>query len=125
MKVLLVVTALIEFGAGAALVLAPANAVLLLLGAPLETSAAMILGRVTGIALLTIGLANWLAHYDAASRAARGLITAMVLYNLGATLILFWSGTCSQTAGVLLWPAVILHTVMTFWCISNLLRTKA
>jgi hypothetical protein len=37
-----------------------------------------------GLALLALGVASWLASYDEQSRTARGVIAAMVLYNLGA-----------------------------------------
>ena len=82
MKKLLIVTAVIEVGAGVALLCFPSAAVALLLGSSLDTSAAMALGRLAGAALLALGVACWLAHYDAQSRAARGLVSAMVLYNL-------------------------------------------
>jgi hypothetical protein len=120
MNILLAVTAVIEVGAGLALMCCPSATVALLLGTPLDTPAAATLGRVAGAALLTLGFACWLAHYDAKSRAARGLVIAMVLYNLGAVVILGIAGIRSQPVGVALWPAVVLHTAMTVWCIACL-----
>jgi hypothetical protein len=122
MKRLLIVTAVIELGAGVALLCFPSATVALLLGSSLDTPAAMNLARVAGAALFALGVACWLAHYDAQSRAAKGLVSAMVLYNLGAVIILGAAGIRSQPVGIGLWPAVILHAVMTIWCATSLLR---
>jgi hypothetical protein len=122
MKRLLIVTAGIELGAGVALLCFPSATVTLLLGSGLDTPAAVTLGRVAGAALFALGVACWLAQYDAQSRAARGLVSAMVLYNLGATIILGVAGIQLRPIGVALWPAVVLHGAMTIWCVMCLLR---
>ena len=113
-------TALIELGAGFALLSFPSAMVALLLGAPLETPGALTVARVGGAALLTLGAAFWLARGDKQSRAARGLVAAMVLYNPGAAIILGAAGIRSQPVGIVLWPAVVLHGAMTIWCIMSL-----
>ncbi|MGA7617942.1 MAG: hypothetical protein WBV99_01005 [Candidatus Binatus sp.] len=113
-------TAVIEAGAGLALLSFPSAAVALLLGAPLETLAGLTVARVGGAALLTLGAAFWLARGDTQSRAARGLVAAMVLYNLGVAIILGAAGIRSQPVGIVLWPAVVLHAAMTIWCIMSL-----
>jgi hypothetical protein len=74
--------------------------------------------------LLTLGVACWLARSDTHSRAARGLVAAMVLYNFGVALILGAAGMRPEPAGVALWPAVALHAAMTVWCIVSLLSGK-
>ena len=122
MKGLLIVTAVIELGAGVALLCFPSATVALLLGSLLDTPAAMNLARVAGAALFALGVACWLARDDRQSRAARGLLSAMVLYNLGAVVILGAAGIRSQPVGIGLWLAVILHAVMTIWCVTSLLR---
>ena len=99
----------------------PAIVVRLLLGAKIS-GATIPLGRVAGVALLTLGVASWLASYDERSCAARGLVSAMVLYNLGAVIILGSAGLGSQSVGIALWPAVILHAVMAVWCVTSLRR---
>ncbi len=113
-------TVVIEAGAGLALLCFPSAAVALLLGAPLEAPAGLTVARVGGAALLTLGVACWLARGDMQSRAARGLVSAMVLYNLGAAIILGAAGLRSQPVGIVLWPAVVLHSAMTIWCIISL-----
>jgi len=120
MKQLLTATAAIEVGAGLALLVAPTAVVQLLLGADIS-GAAIPLGRVAGAALLALGVACWLARGDARCRATGGLVTAMSLYNLGAVVVLGAAGIQSQTAGIVLWPAVLLHAAMAVWCVSLLL----
>ena len=122
MSRLLTLTAIIEAPTGLALLVVPSVVVRLLLGSPLETSAAVTLGRVAGAALLALGVACWLARDDAHSQAARGLVGAMVLYNVGAVLILGAVGIGSQLVGLVLWPAVALHAAMTVWCLMSLGR---
>jgi len=122
-KNLLTLTAVIEVGAGVALLIWPSLSVTLLLGSGLDTSAAVSLGRLAGAALLALGVACWLARLDGQSRAANGLVTAMFLYNLAAVLILASAGIRLRPVGVALWPAVVLHAVMTVWCITCL-RSK-
>ena len=100
----------------------PSTVVRLLLGSLLDTSAAVTLGRVAGAALLALGVACWLAQYDAQSHAARGLVSAMVLYNLGVVVTLGAAGIWSQPVGIALWTAVVLHAAMTIWCVTRLLR---
>ena len=122
MKKLQVATAVIEVGAGVALLCCPSATVALLLGSGLDTSTGVTLGRVAGAALLALGIACWLARGDAQSCASRGLVSAMVLYNLGAVVILGAAGVQLRPVGVALWPAVVLHAGMTVWCIARLLR---
>ncbi len=117
-------TAAIELGAGFALLCFPSATVVLLVGAPLETPAAVTVARVGGAGLLALGVACWLARGDTQSRAARGLVAAMVLYNIGAVVVLGAAGMGLQPVGVVLWPAVALHAVMTAWCIVSLLKSE-
>jgi hypothetical protein len=121
MKLLLKLTALTETGTGLGLVAVPAVVVRLLLGGEL-VGAGIPLGRVAGMALLALGVACWLASFDTQSCAARGVVSALALYNLGVAVILGVAGVQSQTVGIALWPAVVLHVVMTVWCITCLLR---
>ncbi len=118
MRVLLTVTAVIEVGAGLAILVVPSAAVALLLGASLDTPAAVAAGRVAGAALLTLGVACWVARRDGQSRAAAGLVAAMLLYNTVAVAILAYAGLGSGLDGIALWPAVVLHTAMAAWCLA-------
>ena len=124
MNALYAATAVIEVGAGMALLCMPTAAVQILLGAPFEAPEGVAVARVGGAALLALGVACWLARGDTKSRAARGLVAAMVIYNLGVALVLGIAGIRSMPAGVVLWPAaVVLHAVMAIWCIGSLRGT--
>ncbi len=123
MKQLFTATAVIELGTGLALLIAPVVTARLLLGAEIS-GAAIAIARVTAAALLGLGVACWFARVDVQSRSARGLLTAVLVYDLGAVLILGAAGIQLPTAGINLWLAVALHTAMAIWCIA-LLRQKA
>ena len=123
MKRLLTVTALIETAGGLGLILMPSVVVRLLLGSEL-LGAGISLGRLTGVALLTLGIVCWLASSDTQSCAARGIVTAMTLYHIGAVLILACAGLQLPAVGIGLWPAVILHAAMAVWCVTTLLQKQ-
>jgi hypothetical protein len=120
MKTLHTVTAVIEMGAGLALLCFPSITVEFLVGASLETPAALTVARVGGAGLLSLGVACWLARGDTQSRAARGLVAAVLLYDVAAAAILAFAGIGFGMKGVGLWPAVVLHAVMTVWCVACL-----
>jgi hypothetical protein len=119
MNRLLKITAIIEAATGLGLIAVPAMVVRLLLGAEIS-GASVFLGRVTGVALLALGVACWFASYEVQNRAARGLASAMLLYNVGVVLILGAAGLRSRPVGIALWPAVILHAAMSVWCVVSL-----
>jgi Kef-type K+ transport system membrane component KefB len=125
MKTLYTVTAVIELGAGLALLCCPSATVALLVGARLEAPAALTVARAGGAGLFALGVACWLARGDTQSRAARGLISAMVLYDVATVAVLAFAGIGFGLHGVGLWPAVVLHAAMTVWCIRHLLRKPA
>ena len=117
---LLVVSAVIELGAGVALLARPSSSVKRLLGARLDTAADRTLGRLAGAALLALGVACALAWRDAQGPAARPVIGGMLAYNVGALVVLGVAGIRNRPVGRALWPAVALHAVMTIWCGANL-----
>ena len=121
MKRFLTLTAIIEAATGLALIAVPAIVVRLLLGAEIS-GASIPLGRVAGAALLALGVACWLARNDRQSRTARGLVVAMLMYNIVATAVLAFAGIGLRLYGVALWPAVVLHAAMAVWCIGCLRR---
>ncbi len=119
-KTLFVVTAVIEAGTGLALAIAPSVLVAILLGSSLDTPAGLMVGRITGAALLSLGLACWLARDDEQSRAATGLIAAMLLYNTAVAAALVYAGIGMGLFGIGLWPAVLLHAALAVWCLARL-----
>ena len=117
MKQLLVVTAVIEAGAGVAILCFPSKMVELLLGFPLHERPSVALVRVAGAVLLALGMACWLASRDARTKSARSWVTVMTVYNLSAATALGIIGVRAPSAGVLLWPTVVLHAAMALWCV--------
>ena len=113
MKSLLVVTACFETLTGVGLMVSPAALVSLLLGTAIDSPAGLILARVGGAALLALGIACWLARDDGRSR---GLVAAMLLYNLAAMTVLVCAGLGWKLSGIGLWPAVLLHLTLAVWC---------
>jgi hypothetical protein len=103
MKRLLTLTAVIEAATGVALIVVPSLVGRLLLGTEL-TGVASPVARVAGIALISLGVAC-LPN----STAFRGMLT----YSLLATLYLFYLAIRGEWVGPLLWPAVVLHAVLT------------
>jgi hypothetical protein len=119
-KTLLTTTAVIEFGAGLALLCCPSAMAAFLLGAPIEGPTALTVARVGRAGVLSLGVACWLARGGANCRAASGLVGAMLLYTVATVAILAYAGIGLGLYGVALWPAVALHLVMTIWCLTYL-----
>jgi hypothetical protein len=117
MKALLTVFAFVEVGAGLVLGIAPSVLTKLLFGTELETTTAIIAGRVAGIALLSLVVACWIARSDTQSPVARGVVAGMLLYNAGIVALLLAAGMAPGLAGVLLWPAVAVHAALAVWCV--------
>ena len=103
MKKVLALAAVAEIATGVALILFPLLVVRLLLGAE-PTGLAIPIARVTGIALLALGIACW------PGPALLGMLT----YGALATLYLLYLSICGEWVGPLLWPAVGLDAILTF-----------
>jgi hypothetical protein len=99
--------AAVEAGAtGLILLISPVLFGRLIFGAELSEPG-QALGRLTGIVLLGFALTSWPAP------SARPVTRAMLVYNLLATIYLGYLGIAGNLVGVLLWPAVALHVLLT------------
>lgn len=103
MKQLLVLTAAIEALTGLALIVHPSLVVQMFLKADLS-NAGITLGRITGFALIALGVACW-PRQDV-SESQTSALRAMLVYNVLAALYLTYLGIADRGAGVLLWPAI-------------------
>ena len=98
----LVFAALSEAATGVALLIVPSLVGQVLLGAEL-TGAARTVARVTGIALIALGVACWPGPPR----------VGMLTYSAAVTLYLAYVGFTGSVTGILLWPAVVLHGILT------------
>jgi len=102
MKRALIFAAVGEGATGLALLIVPSLVGHLLLGAEL-TGVAVIVARVAGIALVSLSVACWPGTP----------LIGMLTYSAAVTLYLAYVGIAGGSSGVLLWPAVVLHVVLT------------
>jgi hypothetical protein len=115
---LLIVTAYVEVGTALFLLFLPSIPLVLLLGVSLAAPEAVIMARVTGAALLAIGVASYLARSDQHSPAQLGVLTGVLIYDVAAAALLAYAGSVSRMAGIGLWPAVVLHAALAVWCVA-------
>jgi hypothetical protein len=102
------------------LLVAPSVIIELLLGEAFGAPVGVTVSRVAGVALLTLGLACWLARADASSPAARGLAAAMLLYNVGVVAVLVLAWVSLAAVGTAFWPVVLAHAGLAPWCVASL-----
>jgi hypothetical protein len=119
-KSLLSVTGALEAATGLMLLVVPSVLVELLLGATPGTPAGVTVSRVAGVALLALGIACWLAREDAVGRATKGLLAAMLLYNVAVVAILVLAWTSLGLFGIAFWPTILAHTALAAWCVACL-----
>ena len=102
MRRVLVLAAVGEAATGVALLIVPSLVGRLLLGEEL-TGIAIPVARVAGIALIALGVACWPGPPR----------VGMLIYSVAVTLYLAYVGFAGGLTGILLWPAVILHVILT------------
>jgi len=102
MKKVLIFAAVAEVATGLALLIVPSFVGQLLLGEEL-TGVAVPVARVAGIALVALGIACW----------PGSPLVGMVTYSAVVALYLSYLGFVGSLAGVFLWPAVVLHVILT------------
>ncbi|MCD6032227.1 MAG: hypothetical protein K0S78_4409 [Thermomicrobiales bacterium] len=117
LKNLFLTTAVVEVATGLALLALPAIVLAFLLGIQSAIAETLLVGRITGAALLAIGVASALARDDAGTPAQRGVLISILLYDVLVALLLVYSALVVQLVGPALWPAVALHTLLAGWCI--------
>lgn len=105
---LLTVAGVVECLAGLAFFLSPGVTTALLLGAEPDSVGVMI-GRVAGVALLSLGVACWGARADAGGAARMGTLRALTLYNAGAGLLLVIFAAMGKAGGPVVWTVGVLH----------------
>ena len=107
MNNLLALTAVGEAALGLTLLVYPPIVVRLLFNAEIA-DIGMVMGRVAGIALIALGVACQ------PGKSSTQAIWGMLTYSALVTLYLAYLGIEGRSVGILLWPAVVLHAVLTF-----------
>jgi len=102
MKRVLILAAVGEAATGVALLIVPSLVGRLLLGEEL-IGVAIAVARVAGIALIALGVACWPGPP----------LVGMLTYSAVVTLYLAYVGFAGGLTGILLWPAVVLHVILT------------
>jgi hypothetical protein len=102
---------------GLALLGLPAVVLASLLGIQPATADTLIVARIAGAALLAIGVACALARDDGGLPAQRGLLTGILTYDVVVTALLVYAALVLRQSGLALLPAVILHSLLSVWCI--------
>ena len=113
MKKVLVFAAVAEAVTGLALLIAPSLVGQLLFGQEF-TGVTIPAARVTGIALIGLGIACWPGPP----------LVGMLTYSVVVTLYLACVGFAGGLTGVFLWPAVVLHAVLSIFLVCVWLATS-
>ena len=119
-KSLLLVSAVIEMGAGVLLLSAPSPTAKLLLGGELVSPESMLVGRVAGAALLSIGLICWVEGNRDRSASGIGLVAGLLVYNAAVIVLFAYAALFGKMNGIGIWPAVGLHSALLIWCAAGL-----
>ena len=106
LKKLLALAAIAEATTGLALLVVPSLVGRLLFDAEI-VGVGVIMSRLAGIALIGLGVACWPGSDT--RQASHGMVT----YSVLAMLYLIYIGVGGEWVGLLLWPAVVLHAVLT------------
>ncbi len=113
MKKALIFAAIGEAATGLALLIVPSLVGQLLLGEQLA-GVAISVARAAGIALIALGMACWPGPP----------LVGMVTYSAFVTVYLAYLGFAGGLTGVLLWPAVVLHVILTVLLTRDLTRMR-
>ena len=113
----LALAAAAEAGTGLLLLAWPSLVVRLLFGADIS-GIGVVMSRIAGIALIGLGVACWPSN--SASQQLNGMLT----YSTLAMLYLTYIGVRGEFAGVLLWPAVVAHAILSAFLVRARFKSE-
>jgi hypothetical protein len=113
MRKVLFYSAIAEGGTGLALLIVPALVGRLLLGEELS-GVAVPVARVAGVALIALAIACWPGPP----------LIGMLTYSALVTLYLASIGLTGEVTGILLWPAIGLHMILTLVLTQAAVRNR-
>jgi len=96
----------LEAATGLGLLVAPAVVASLVIGADIA-GPATIIGKIAGLALISLAVACW----PRVDSKGNGAYLAMLIYNALVALLLAEAGATAKATGMMLWPIVVTHLV--------------
>lgn len=119
-RLLLSITAYGEIATGLSLLAVPAIPLRALIGVEQASPETSFVARVSGAALLAIGVGCWFGRSDQLGPAQRGLIAGVLTYGVVVAGLLAYAGLFLNLVGIALWPAVAVHVVLSIACVLSI-----
>ena len=116
MKMLLIVTAIIEGLTGLGLLVIPGIVVPLTLGSAIDSPSGIVGTRLAGAAILSLAACCWQTRNSERSGPGLGVVAAMIFYNIAAAAVLVYAGVRLGLQSPYIWPIIVIHGVMALWC---------
>lgn len=123
-KLLLEVMAVFNLLTGLLLILIPAFLPKIVLDISVTDSAFFAMSRVTGTAILSIGIICWMVRRDGKSNAGKGIVTGFAIYNSLMMMVVVYAITIQELSSPGLWAIVLIHSLLAGWCIRTAINMK-
>ena len=123
-KLLLEVMAFINVIAGLALIGIPVFLSGAVLGFPISEPGAIVVSRVAGAAILSLGIVCWMLISEARSRTGKSLVTGMAVFNTLLMLVMVYAITIQNISSPGLWVVVLVYSVLAGWCIRTAINMR-
>ena len=118
------VSAAIEAATGLVLLIAPQLFASLVLGTGFD-QAGVVVARVCGVALLSLGLACWPEEHVSVGEGGTAVARALLTYNASIAAYFAYLRILGGYRGILLVPAILLHVVITTLLVKHYARRGA
>jgi hypothetical protein len=123
LRLLLTISGGLEVLVGVLALVSPITVVSLLLGSPLD-SIGVVLARIFGAGVFSLGLACLKARDDVGTPAGLAVSIGITAYNVLAAVVIIWAAGGLGLGGSLLWGAGILHATLGALFVSALMASK-
>ena len=125
-KLLLSITGTVEALTGFLLLAAPSILVELLLGTPPGSAVGATVARVTGAALLALGVACWLGAPRRGRPRRERVGRRHAVYNVAVVAVLIIARASEGLSGIGFWPVALAHAGLAIWSFACLgVRAKS
>jgi hypothetical protein len=123
LKLLLTISGGLEALTGVLALISPAVVIGVLLGGPADT-VAVVLARLLGAGIFSLGLACLKARDHVRSPAGLAISYGMTCYNVIAAVLIIWAAAGLGLGGAVLWAAGIGHAVLGVLFVKALMMPK-